>query len=91
MKDKHKPRRLTRSRRTLIHQTADSAAAPENPRAPLWRGAQLFAENGFGGKHRRGHHHVADVGKARLFHISQPKDHILLAFGEMQLASSRRC
>ena len=67
----HSPRRLRRSAET---------------RERLFRAAlQLFAKKGFAETTVEDITEAADVGKGTFFNYFPSKDHILLAFGEMQL------
>ena len=57
-------------------------------RERLFRGAlELFAQKGFAETTVEDITEAADVGKGTFFNYFPSKDHILLAFGEMQLRS----
>src|SRR5271165_5407580 len=59
-------------------------------RERLFRAAlRLFAEKGFAETTVEDVTNAADVGKGTFFNYFPSKDHILLAFGEMQLAKLR--
>src|SRR6266436_10142973 len=86
MVDKHKPRRLTRP-----HHPADAPDRRQRRSAEIRErlfGAalKLFAEKGFVETTVEDITNAADVGKGTFFNHFPSKDHILLAFGEMQLA-----
>jgi len=86
MIDKHKPRGLTRQHphpNPLDRRQRRSAEIRER----LFSAAlKLFAEKGFAETTVEDITNVADVGKGTFFNHFPSKDHILLAFGEMQLA-----
>src|SRR6267142_2236801 len=83
---KHKPRSLTRQHphpNPLDRRQRRSAEIRER----LFGAAlKLFAEKGFAETTVEDITNVADVGKGTFFNHFPSKDHILLAFGEMQLA-----
>ncbi len=75
-----KPIRLTRSTSRRQRRSADI-------RERLFRAAlALFAKKGFAETTVEDITEAADVGKGTFFNYFPSKDHILLAFGEMQLA-----
>jgi len=77
-----------------LNQPAGSAPAPDRrqrrsaeTRERLFRAAlELFAKKGFNETTVEDITEAADVGKGTFFNYFPSKDHILLAFGEMQLA-----
>lgn len=85
---------------TKLQDGIDSASHPDTPTTPgrrerrtvetrerLFRAAlDLFAKKGFAETTVEDITEAADVGKGTFFNYFPSKDHILLAFGEMQLA-----
>src|SRR6202163_549313 len=80
----------------MVNGHMTSASAPSSPdrrqrraseiRERLFRAAlDLFAQHGFTDTTVEGITNAADVGKGTFFNYFPSKDHILLAFGEMQL------
>jgi AcrR family transcriptional regulator len=77
----------------MIHTSATTSPPDRRSRRSaelrerLFRAAlQLFAQKGFGETTVEDITEAADVGKGTFFNYFPSKDHILLAFGEMQLA-----
>jgi AcrR family transcriptional regulator len=86
--DKRKSRKLTRQRPHHLADTPDRRQRRSAEiRERLFNAAlHLFSEKGFAETTVEDITNVADVGKGTFFNHFPSKDHILLAFGEMQLA-----
>src|SRR3982074_3707939 len=84
-------RRPKPSRRGDLSGSPSTLARPErrsaDTRERLFRAAlELFAQKGFAETTVEDITEAADVGKGTFFNYFPSKDHILLAFGEMQLS-----
>src|ERR1700745_1348074 len=87
MNDKHKSRRPTRQHPHPANPPDRRQRRSAEIRERLFGAAlKLFAQKGFVETTVEDITNVADVGKGTFFNHFPSKDHILLAFGEMQLA-----
>jgi len=87
MVKKENPKRLPANRSSSRHMQGRRERRSAETRERLFRGAlDLFARKGFTETTVEDITEAADVGQGTFFNYFPSKDHILLAFGEMQLA-----